>query len=230
MGAGRSGNFGNTKGSQDGATALDYISNGLALASLIPGVDTVTDILSIPVDIARKDWLSVGFDLVGIIPWVGEPSDAAKLARITDKVSDTARFADNMSDSRKIGKTGKTAQELSKNSPIKIPKKADVKIQTKKNYSQVKYSWESGKYKYTSRWHTKTPNAPKYQGNSWVVERKIPGVGYGKNARPAKSEILVGKNKWLGKKEWLDAVAAKKQGKATEKQRKWLDEGHWKDK
>lgn len=93
MGAGRSGNFGNTKGSQDGATALDYISNGLALASLIPGVDTVTDILSIPVDIARKDWLSVGFDLVGIIPWVGEPSDAAKLARITDKVSDTSRIA-----------------------------------------------------------------------------------------------------------------------------------------
>ncbi len=118
MGAGRSGNFGNTKGSQDGATALDYISNGLALASLIPGVDTVTDILSIPVDIARKDWLSVGFDLVGIIPWVGEPSDAAKLARITDKVSDVSKASkkiDRATDAVKATKKATSFSDFPKN-------------------------------------------------------------------------------------------------------------------
>lgn len=133
MGAGRSGNFGNTKGSQDGATALDYISNGLALASLIPGVDTVTDILSIPVDIARKDWLSVGFDLVGIIPWVGEPSDAAKLARITDKVSDASRIvnkADDISDATKA--VSKTTKNISKVSPGNLTPTHSLTLSNKK--------------------------------------------------------------------------------------------------
>ncbi len=69
---------------------------------------------------------------------------------------------------------------LPKSSPIKIPSSATIKVEHKNEYDQIKYTWKSGDYYYTSRWHTQTPNAPKEQGNSWVVERKKPGVGYGK--------------------------------------------------
>ena len=42
MGGGKGGSFGNTKGS-----ALDAISNILAVASFIPGADTFTNLASI---------------------------------------------------------------------------------------------------------------------------------------------------------------------------------------
>ena len=70
-------------------------------------------------------------------------------------------------------------KELPKGSPIKIPSNATVKEETKNGYEQIKYTWERGDYSYTSRWHTRTPNAPKEQGNSWVVQRDKAGVGYG---------------------------------------------------
>lgn len=44
------------------------------------------------------------------------------------------------------------------------------KEETKNGYVQVKYTWKKGEYSYTSRWHTRTPNAPKEQGDSWVVQ------------------------------------------------------------
>jgi len=119
---------------------------------------------------------------------------------------------------------------LPKSSPIKIPSSATVKEEQKNGYDQVKYTWKKGDYSYTSRWHTRTPNAPKEQGNSWVVERKKSGVGYGKNAHPKKEEVLVGKNKWISKREWKDAIIARKKGTLTPKQKEWLDNGHWKDK
>lgn len=122
------------------------------------------------------------------------------------------------------------AKELPKGSPIKIPSNAIVKEEIKNAYDQVKYTWKRGDYSYTSRWHTRTPNAPKEQGDSWVVERKISGVGYGKNARPKREEVLVGKNKWISKQEWKNAIIARKNGTATKEQKEMLDNGHWKDK
>ena len=86
MGAGKSGNFGNTKGS-----SLDALSNMLAAASLIPGLDTFTNLASIPVDLARGDFVSAGLSALGVVPVVGEIGDAAKLAKIADKVSDAAK-------------------------------------------------------------------------------------------------------------------------------------------
>ena len=99
---------------------------------------------------------------------------------------------------------------LPKSSPIKIPPSAIIIEEQKNGYEQVKYTWKKGDYSYTSRWHTRTPNAPKEQGDSWVVQRDKAGIGYGKNARPAKHEILVGKNKWVSKKEWQAAIRARK--------------------
>ena len=68
--------------------------------------------------------------------------------------------------------------ELPKDSPIKIPQGAKITDQQKAaGYRQIKYQWKRGEYKYTSRWHQRTPNAPVNQGNTWVVERKIDGIG-----------------------------------------------------
>ena len=126
--------------------------------------------------------------------------------------------------------------ELVKTSPISIPANAKVKIEQKTaGYKQAKYQWTEGDYKYTARWHTQTPRAPKNQGNSWVVERTRKGIGHGPNARPRKTEILVGKakngsSKWIDKKEWNKAIAANKVGKATKEQKEMLKNGHWKTK
>ena len=65
---------------------------------------------------------------------------------------------------------------LPKSSPIKIPSSATVKEEQKNGYDQVKYTWKKGDYSYTSRWHTRTPNAPKEQGDSWVVQRDKAGI------------------------------------------------------
>lgn len=59
MGGSVSGDFGNTKGN-----ALDAISNFLAVASLIPGLDTFTDLASIPVDLLRGDFISAALDAI----------------------------------------------------------------------------------------------------------------------------------------------------------------------
>ena len=75
MGAGKSGNFGNTKGN-----SLDALSNLLTAASLIPGLDTFTNLASIPVDLARGDFLSAGLSAIGAIPVVGEVADVANYA------------------------------------------------------------------------------------------------------------------------------------------------------
>ena len=69
---------------------------------------------------------------------------------------------------------------LPKSSPIKIPSSAIIIEEQKNGYEQVKYTWKKDDYSYTSRWHTRTPNAPKEQGDSWVVQRDKAGIGYGK--------------------------------------------------
>ena len=118
--------------------------------------------------------------------------------------------------------------ELTRTSPIKIPDNATIKSQHKRNgYEQVKYEWKSGEYSYSSRWHTHTPNAPKYSKDTWVVERKRPGIGAGKNHRRKIHEVLIGDNKWIDWKIWHDAVMAKQNNSETKKQRELLDNGHW---
>ena len=61
MGGGMAGDFGSTAG-VSGENILDSISNFLTAASLIPGLDTFTDLAAIPVDLARaimfrQDWI-----------------------------------------------------------------------------------------------------------------------------------------------------------------------------
>ena len=97
MGGSISGNFGNTKGS-----SLDALSNMLAAASLIPGLDTFTNLASIPVDLARGDFLSAGLSAAGMVPFIGEVADTAKLAKMADKAVDTAKIASRSSKGTKL--------------------------------------------------------------------------------------------------------------------------------
>ena len=122
---------------------------------------------------------------------------------------------------------------MANRSPIHIPKNATVKKEDKNGYKQVKYTWTRGKYKYIARWHTRTPNAPKEQGNSWVIERHLVGKGFGPDAHPAERHIYIrtnkGKGKWVNKTIWQDAIRAQRQGVATDEQKELLSNGHWKD-
>lgn len=97
-----------------------------------------------------------------------------------------------------------------------------------KRYDQVKYKWKRGEFTYTARWHTRTPNAPANQGNTWVVERKRAGIGNGPNPRRRQEHILVGKNKWISMRKWQDAVNARRSGTTTKEQEELLKNGHWK--
>ena len=122
MGAGKKGNFGKTQGS-----SLDALSNLLTAASFIPGLDTFTNLASIPVDLARGDHVSAGFSALGVLPVVGEVGDTAKIAKMADKAVDTAKVADKVSDSSKI---------IKKISPSKLKQTHKLTL-SKKQYGNL---------------------------------------------------------------------------------------------
>ena len=179
MGAGKSGNFGNTKGN-----SLDALSNLLTAASLIPGLDTFTNLASIPVDLARGDFVSAGLSAIGAIPVVGEVADTAKLAKVADKSVDTAKaakkaskitsVADNtksVAKKYKLGKNGyfgtkgKNTRVFKSNDPIKssadfykkISKGGSERVLPNGKGVQTTFSDKSS---VVYRVITKTPNSP----------------------------------------------------------------------
>lgn len=122
------------------------------------------------------------------------------------------------------------ADTIAVSSPIEIPKTATIKPQVKDSGAyQIKYEWatEDG-FKYTSRWHTPRPDVPIEKYDTWVVEREVPGIGYGKNARPRVREVLVGDNKWVPKTDWKAARKARGRKTLTKTQKEMLNNGHWK--
>ena len=145
--------------------------------------------------------------------------------KIVDKTKG-ANVAANLPD---VDMLSKRTLEIAQNAPIKIPQNADVIIEKKTTYTQMKYVWYDGMYKYQGRWHTRTPKAPKEQGVTWVIERKITGQGYGKYARQGVKEVMVGIDEWIPEGVWRDAGNARGLGTITKKQEGWLDAGHFKD-
>lgn len=106
---------------------MDYVSALLSAAALVPGIDSVVDLISIPVDLLRGDLISAGFDLVGIIPFIGEVGDAGKALRIADKAIDgakVAKTADKVADGVKLVDSTSDIIKTAKRSPIEIPKTA----------------------------------------------------------------------------------------------------------
>lgn len=72
----------------------------------------------------------------------------------------------------------KIVEEYRKRAPIEIPDTAKYKAKSMVDgYEQISYKWNDRIYKYEVRWHTRTSGAPKGQGNTWVIQRTIPGNG-----------------------------------------------------
>ena len=92
-------------------------------------------------------------------------------------------------------------------------------------YEQITYKWNDGTYKYEVRWHTRTSGAPVDQGNTWVIQRTIPGNGGNK----PQSFYKIGADEWVEGYKWYDAIAARKAGNPTPEQVRILDQGHWKE-
>lgn len=119
----------------------------------------------------------------------------------------------------------KIARQYSKKAPIDIPDHAKIKAQSKTGYEQISYKWRDDTFKYEVRWHTRTPGAPENQGNTWVIQRTIPGSG----ANKPQTFFKIGEDEWIEGYKWYDAIAARKAGTATPEQISILDRGHWKD-
>lgn len=148
MGGGIGGNFGNTWGS-----SLNALSNLLAGTSIIPGLDTFTNLASIPVDLARGDFVSAGLSAVGVIPFVGEVADTAKVARLADKVSDATKIADKVSD---VGKV------IEKISPSKLTQTHRLTL-SRKQYSNLVDSIQKNGI-------TESIKYVEYKGTKYVVD------------------------------------------------------------
>lgn len=70
------------------------------------------------------------------------------------------------------------AKQYSRRAPIEVPENAHMKAKSMAGgYEQITYKWNDGTYKYEVRWHTRTSGAPADQGNTWVIQRTIPGSG-----------------------------------------------------
>lgn len=92
---------------------LDKVSDFLTLLSFIPALDTVTNAVSIPVDLLRGDYVSAALSAAGMVPGYGEVADAAKLARMAGKSVDMAKVVDKVSDAGKVAdKTLDTAKVM----------------------------------------------------------------------------------------------------------------------
>ena len=106
---------------------LDAISTGLTAASFIPGADTITNILQIPVDLMRGDFVGAGLDLVGAIPFVGEIADGVKTARTVDRIADTAKTVKKVEDTIDVAKvtTNKIVQKNITENSFKLPEVPD---------------------------------------------------------------------------------------------------------
>ena len=167
MGAGKAGNFGNTKGS-----SLDALSNLLTAASLIPGLDTFTNLASIPVDLAKGDFLSAGLSALGAIPVVGEVADVAKYA---DKGIDIAKTVDKASDAAKVAKTAKSGKSI-----IKATKKSSALKSVDKLPSNIQKSAKSF-FKGSSN-NYNSYSVIKNKNNTYTIKMENPGKVPGSKA------------------------------------------------
>ena len=167
MGGSKRGNFGNTYGA-----SLDALSNFLTAVSLIPGVDTIADLLAIPVDLARGDFASAGLDALGVLPFVGEIADTAKIAKVADKAVDAAKVVNKATDvakgTKKISLPDKPAQikHIFGNRTGHLPDTPSNRKLLTETANTPKYY--QGTDKYGNDWHAKIDNKGR---QVWVRSR-----------------------------------------------------------
>lgn len=108
----------------------------------------------------------------------GTGNVAEDVGKIVESGGKIFKFSD-MTESEIV----KIVERYRKKAPIEIPDTAKYKAKSMADgYEQISYKWNDGTYKYEVRWHTRTSGAPEGQGNTWVIQRTIPGNG-GKNHR-----------------------------------------------
>ncbi len=167
-------------------------------------------------------------DVAKVTREIPEMSERAKNATALSR--NVAKGLDKTDNATVIKQLTEAADDIAVTSPIKVPMNANKEIEYRNSgYFQMKCKWTADDgYTYTSRWHNRTPGAPEYVEDTWVIERRIPGIGYGKNARDEVREVLIGENKWVAWDKWYAAIKARKRKTATKEQEALLDVGHWK--
>ena len=151
----------------------------------------------------------------------GAGNVAEDVGKIVESVGKIFKFSD-MTESEIV----KIVERYRKKAPIEIPDTAKYKAKSMADgYEQISYKWNDGTYKYEVRWHTRTSGAPEGQGNTWVIQRTIPGNG----GKKPSTQFLIGENEWVEGWKWYDAISARKNGTATQEQIELLDKGHWKE-
>ena len=156
---------------------------------------------------------------------LGEGEQVNSMEAVSNKVEMTGdsspRFSE-MSDEE----ISNVIESLRVKAPIAIPESAAAKAKSMKDgYEQITYKWNDESYKYEVRWHTRTSGAPISQGNTWVIQRRKPGMGRNKPY----SEFLISPHQWIEGYKWYDAIAARRDGISTLEQESILDRGHWKE-
>ncbi|MBC1802181.1 T7SS effector LXG polymorphic toxin [Listeria booriae] len=157
-----------------------------------------------------------------MITMLGLSYSAYKMANLNESINTKAPKLSSLSAEEQLN----LANQYKQNAPIDIPENVKIKAQSKSaGYEQITYKWTDSGYKYEARWHTKTPGAPEGQGNTWVIQRTIPGNG---GAKPQTS-FKTGNNEWIEAYKWYDAISARQNGNATAEQIRILDNGHWRE-
>ena len=151
----------------------------------------------------------------------GAGNVAEDVGKIVESGGKIFKFSD-MTESEIV----KIVERYRKKAPIEIPDTAKYKAKSMADGDeQISYKWNDGTYKYEVRWHTRTSGAPEGQGNTWVIQRTIPGNG----GKKPSTQFLIGENEWVEGWKWYDAISARKNGTATQEQIELLDKGHWKE-
>ena len=140
----------------------------------------------------------------------GAGNVAEDVGKIVESGGKIFKFSD-MTESEIV----KIVERYRKKAPIEIPDTAKYKAKSMADgYEQISYKWNDGTYKYEVRWHTRTSGAPEGQGNTWVIQRTIPGNG----GKKPSTQFLIGENEWVEGWKWYDAISARKNGTATQEQ------------
>ena len=132
----------------------------------------------------------------------GAGNVAEDVGKIVESGGKIFKFSD-MTESEIV----KIVERYRKKAPIEIPDTAKYKAKSMADgYEQISYKWNDGTYKYEVRWHTRTSGAPEGQGNTWVIQRTIPGNG----GKKPSTQFLIGENEWVEGWKWYDAISARK--------------------
>ena len=130
----------------------------------------------------------------------GAGNVAEDVGKIVESGGKIFKFSD-MTESEIV----KIVERYRKKAPIEIPDTAKYKAKSMADgYEQISYKWNDGTYKYEVRWHTRTSGAPEGQGNTWVIQRTIPGNG----GKKPSTQFLIGENEWVEGWKWYDAISA----------------------